>query len=387
MSLDKSLFLLDPEIIFLNHGSFGATPRPVFDIYQSWQRKLEYQPVKFLGREFNNHMAHSRQALASYFKADVDELVYIPNATFGVNAVARSIQFQPGDEILTTDHEYGACDRTWQFICQKSGAHYIKQAIPLPAAPADQIVDLIWEGVTKHTRLIFLSHITSPTALRMPVEAICDRAKNAGILTLIDGAHAPGQIPVDLHTINADFYTGNCHKWMLSPKGVGFLYASRSIQSLLEPLIVSWGYQAEPQFTTGNTFVDYFQWCGTHDPAAALSVPAAIQFQETFGWPQIRNQCHDLLTNLLLKINELTGLAELYSEKGDLNYQMGVAALPYIADLQNFKNQLYDKFHVEVPCIQWHDWQLLRISVQGYNTWEDLEQLIFALRILLPKHT
>lgn len=386
MSLDKSLFLLDPEVIFLNHGSFGATPRPVFEVYQSWQRKLEFQPVKFLGREFNQYMAEARQALALYLNADVDELVYIPNATFGVNAIARSLQLQPGDEILTSDHEYGACDRTWQFICQKSGADYIKQAIPLPAAQADEIVEQLWEGVTKHTRLIFLSHITSPTALRMPVEAICARAKQAGILTLIDGAHAPGQAPVDLHAIDADFYSGNCHKWMLSPKGAGFLYARHSMQSMLEPLVVSWGYQAEPQFTTGNKFVDVFQWRGTYDPAAALSVPAAIHFQETHDWPQVRSECHSLLTGLLFQINQLTGLADLYPKGDNFYFQMGIAALPHIEDLQAFKSELYQQFNIEVPCIQWHDWQLLRISVQAYNTQNDLEQLIYGLKLLLWKH-
>ena len=207
----KQHFLLDPDIHFLNHGSFGACPRPVFEAYQEWQRRLERQPVLFLGRELVGYEHQARQALGEYLHAEADDLVFVPNVTHGVNIVARSLSLGPGDEILTTNHEYGACDNTWEYLCRKSGTHYIHQPLPTPLESDEEIVAQLWQAVTPRTRLIFLSHITSPTAMILPVGAICQRARQEGILTLIDGAHAPGQILVDLEAIEADFYTGNCH--------------------------------------------------------------------------------------------------------------------------------------------------------------------------------
>src|SRR5215212_3618802 len=210
MSL-KEYFLLEPTVIFLNHGSYGATPKPVFEAYQNWQRRLEHQPVLFLGRELPALLRESRIALGTYLNADADDLVYIPNATHGVNIVAHSLRLQPGDEVLTTDHEYGACDYTWEFVCGRAGADYIHQSIPLPVHSEDEIVDTLWQAVTARTKVIFLSYITSVTALRLPVEKICKRAREAGILTIIDAAHAPGQIPVDLQALQADILFANAH--------------------------------------------------------------------------------------------------------------------------------------------------------------------------------
>ncbi|MBN1661062.1 MAG: aminotransferase class V-fold PLP-dependent enzyme, partial [Anaerolineae bacterium] len=241
----RDLFLLQPDVVFLNHGSFGACPRSVFEVYQRWQLELERQPVEFLGRRAPELMRAARQALGSYLGAEADDLVYVPNATTGLNAVARALPLLPGDEVLATDHEYGALDRTWRFVCARRGARYVNQPVPLPVESAEQVVEAIWGGVTERTRVLFLSHITSPTALILPVEALVRRARSAGILTVIDGAHVPGQTPLDLEALGADFYSGNCHKWLCSPKGAGFLYARREVQNLLEPLVVSWGWQPE----------------------------------------------------------------------------------------------------------------------------------------------
>ncbi|MBM3128713.1 MAG: aminotransferase class V-fold PLP-dependent enzyme [Chloroflexi bacterium] len=215
-SLFKELFLLDPEIVFLNHGSFGATPRPVFDAYQNWQRELERQPVEFLGRRFNNLMRDARAALAAYVHADAADLIYAPNATTALNIVARSLRLNPGDEILTTDHEYGALDRTWRFIARKTGAVYRAQPIPVPITTPEDFVARLWAGVTPRTRVVFLSHITSPTALIFPVAEICRRARAAGIISIVDGAHTIGQIPLNPEEIGADFYASNLHKWLFS---------------------------------------------------------------------------------------------------------------------------------------------------------------------------
>ena len=264
----KDAFLLDPKITFLNHGSFGACPRPVFEAYQAWQYILERQPVAFLGRRAGEFLAEARRSLANYLNVAADDLVYFPNPTTAINMVARSLALEPGDEILTTDHEYGAMDRTWNYVCQRRGAHYIHQPIPLPVLDQDQFVEQFWSGVTGKTRVIFISHITSPTGLIFPVEAICARARQAGILCIVDGAHAPGQIPLDLKAIGADIYTGACHKWLLAPKGAAFLYATRESQQWLDPLVVSWGYESE--YPSESQYIDYHEWQGTRDLSAYL---------------------------------------------------------------------------------------------------------------------
>jgi len=207
----KEHFLLDPEIVFLNHGSFGATPRSVFKAYQQWQRELEHQPVKFLGRRAGSLLAEARAVLADYVHCQPDEIVYATNPTTAINLIDRSLDLQPGDEILSTDHEYGAMERTWHFICKNTRAIFRQQSIPIPVTSKDEFVETFWAGVTSKTKIIFISQITSPTALIFPVEQICQRARQAGILTIVDGAHAPGQIPLDLTALGADFYTGACH--------------------------------------------------------------------------------------------------------------------------------------------------------------------------------
>ncbi|HBY06555.1 MAG TPA: hypothetical protein DEH22_01705 [Chloroflexi bacterium] len=212
MPSQKELFLLDPDVIFLNHGSFGACPRPVFEVYQQWQLELERQPVEFLGRRASPLLAEARAALAEYLHCQPDEVVYANNPTTAINLIVRSLPLQPGDEILATDHEYGAMERTWHFVCQKTGAIYRQQHIPLPVSTSEAFVETFWAGVTPQTRVIFISHITSPTGLIFPIAEICQRARQAGILTIVDGAHAPGQIPLDLTALGADFYTGACHK-------------------------------------------------------------------------------------------------------------------------------------------------------------------------------
>ena len=383
MSL-KEYFLLDPDIVFLNHGSFGASPRPVFEAYQDWQVRLERQPVLFLGRELDALLGESRSVLGRYLNADAEDLVYIPNATHGVNIIARSLQLKPGDEVLTTDHEYGACDYTWDFNCRKTGARYIHQSIPLPIHSEQEIIERFWLGVTPHTRVIYLSHITSPTAMRLPVEQICQRARQAGILTIIDAAHSPGQIPLNLQSLGADFVFGNCHKWMLNVKGSAFLYVRRERQALIEPLIVSWGYNTTPETTTGSRYVDLLQWTGTNDPAAALTVPTAIQFMQDHAWDTVRCECHTLLRQVIEQICELTDLPPLYPLDSDFYSQMGIAPLP-TSDLVILKSRLYNEYKVEVPLIQWQDRQFVRISVQGYNTSEDVERLVGALTILLSQ--
>lgn len=385
MSDLRDEFLLEPGVVFLNHGSFGATPRPVFEAYQRWQLQLERQPVRFFSREHDALMRYSRGMLGDYLGANPDDLVYVQNATQAVNIVARSLHLQPGDEILSSNHEYGACEYTWEFICSKTGAKVVHKSIPLPMEGDARAADSLWEGVTSLTRIIFLSHITSATALRLPVGEVCKRAREAGILTLIDGAHAPGQIPLDLPALGADFYTGNCHKWMLGPKGAGFLYARPEVQPLIEPLVVSWGFHPNGTPSVGSQFLDYLQWSGTRDPAAALAVPDAIQFMAEHDWDKVRRECHELLSEAIRRICDLTGLPSSYPLDSDNFAQMGIAPLPPSADLVVLKTRLYDDFRVEAPLTEWEGQKFIRVSVQAYNDQRDIDAMLDALKVLLPQ--
>lgn len=379
----RELFLLDPDIVFLNHGSFGATPRPVIEVYQDWLRRMERQPVRFVDQELPELLVTARQALGAYLNADAGELVYVPNATFGVNVIAQSLSLGPGDEVLATDHEYGACDRAWRYFSQKRGFSYIRQPISLPATSSEQIVEQFWLGVNTRTKVIFISHITSPTALTMPVEIICARARKAGILMVIDGAHAPGQINLDLKGIGADFYVGNGHKWLCGPKGSAFLYTRIDRQELIEPLVVGWGWGDDRTLSFGSDYLDYLQWWGTIYIAPYLAIPAAIRFQVEYNWPKVRKRCHDLVHQAIQRIDELTGLPSVYPDESGWYHQMAVAQLPPIPDIKSLKSQLYEQFKIEIPCIEWNDRQLIRVSVQGYNTQADIDALLAALSTLL----
>ncbi|WP_420640871.1 aminotransferase class V-fold PLP-dependent enzyme [Candidatus Leptofilum sp.] len=384
----KTEFLLDPDVVFLNHGSFGATPKAVFADYQAWQLRLERQPVQFIQQELWEHLAHARQQLGDFLGANADDLVFIPNATFGLNIVARSLALGPDDEVLTTDHEYGACDNVWQFLSQKRGFQYKCQQIPVPVTTPEAIVEQLWQGVTHRTRVIFLSHISSSTAVCFPVAEICRRARQAGIITVIDGAHVPGQLPLDLRAIDPDFYFGNLHKWLCSSKGSAFLYARTVRQPLIEPLVVGWGWGPERTLSFGSDFLDYNQWLGTNDVSAYLAVPAAIQFQEAHNWTAVRQSCHKLLTEAINRICALTGLASIYPEDGEGFYsQMATVPLPQLHDPEAFKGALLQAFNVEVPIVVWNGRHYIRISVQAYNMPTDIDTLLDALTTLLPKHT
>ena len=376
----KELFLLEPGITFLNHGSFGATPRAVFEVYQEWQRRLEGQPVRFLARELMDHLAEARSVLGQYLGAPAQDLAFVPNATYGVNLVARSLKLGVGDEILTTEHEYGACNNTWDFVAQKTGAMVVQQAIALPLRTPEEIIEQIWSGVSGRTKVIFLSHISSPTALCLPIQQICRRASAAGILTLIDGAHAPGQIPLDLEHIGADFYTGNCHKWLCAPKGSAFLYARPQVQHLLEPLVVSWGWTQDNQYNTGSRFLDNLQWPGTADFSAYLSVAAAIRFQAEHAWETVRMRCHELVCGAMQPICELTGLEPIYPARAGFYHQMATIPLPEGTKPAQLKSNLYDQHHIEIPCLEWQQRPYIRLSVQGYNTQQEIDHLLDALK-------
>jgi isopenicillin-N epimerase len=376
----RDRFLLRPGVVFLNHGSFGACPRPVFEAYQNWQLELERQPVEFIQRRSRELLREARQSLGDFVGADADDLVYVTNVTLGLNIVARSLPLEPGDEVLTTDQEYGSLNATWELVCAKRGARYVHRTVDLPIRSTEQVVEAIWSGVNDRTRVLFLSHITSPTALTLPVAELIHRAREAGIITVIDGAHAAGQVPLDLNALGADFYSANCHKWMMSPKGAGFLYARPEMQHLLEPLIGG-RRQGTPQ---GSRLVAEHQYQGTRDVASFLSVPAAIHFMRDHDWPAVRQACHELVRYARQEVAELTGVAPVIPDAETWFAQMAVLPIP-ACDLRALRSQLLDEHEIEIPLTRWDGQGFVRLSVQGYNTRADVERLIAALGALLPE--
>ncbi len=373
-------FLLDPSVTFLNHGSFGACPRPVFERYQAWQRELERQPVEFLGRRQRELLESARADLATYLHTATDNVVFQPNVTTALNVVARSLPLEPGDEILATDHEYGALERTWSFVTEHRQAVLKVQKLPKPFTDSEEIVASVWSGVTPKTKVLFISHITSPTAVRLPIEPLIARAQEAGIWTVVDGAHAPGQIELDLPALGVDFYGGNCHKWLSSAKGAGFLYVRPELQDLIEPLVISWGWHPRDPWWT--PFTDAIQRQATMDISAYLSVPAAIEFQRERDWPRVRQECHELVRLARAGIQELTGVEPLVPDDRRSFAQMAVLPLPAGTDAEQLKSRLYDEYRIEIPATRWGETPCLRVSVQGYNTRADIDRLLAAVRAL-----
>jgi isopenicillin-N epimerase len=353
--------------VFLNHGSFGACPRPVFEEYQRWQLELERQPVEFLARRYDELIEAAKARLADYLGARPDNLVFVPNASSGMNVVARSLQLGPGDEVLVTDHEYGGVDLLWQHVCDRTGAAFVRVAVV--AGPT--LVDELWAAVTPRTRVISVSHITSATALRFPVEEICRRARGEGILTAVDGAHAPGQIDVDLEALGADFYAGNCHKWLCAPKAAGFLWARPEHQAVLEPVVIGWSER------DGSSFAARHRWAGTRDPAAWLALPAALDFLAEHDWDDVRRRCHALAAVGRERLADL-GLSPLAPDPSWLD-QMVALELPDLGTAE-LKRRLYDGHRIEIPVQRWHGRPVIRASFQGYNDEADLDALIDALR-------
>lgn len=386
----KEEFQLDPDIVFLNHGSYGACPREVFRVFQGWQLEMERNPVAFLGRRSAELLRSSRERLAAYVGAKTDDLIYVPNATTGVNIVARSLVLRPGDEVLSIDHEYGACIATWQRVCEPQDATLRTVSIPLPLDAAG-FVDRVMHAVTPQTRLIFVSHITSTTALVLPIAGLIQAARTRGVLTLIDGAHAPGQIELNLDALGADFYTGNCHKWLCAPKSAAFLHARPEHHEMLHATVTSWGYLAGDHGKGGHTGFDAYtgttvlerrlQWQGTHDIAAYLSVPAAIDFQAQRDWPSHRARCHDMAMALMHRVATRYGQQTIAAD-GHFA-QMALCPVP-ACDGEALRSALFEQHHIEVPITEHAGRVFVRASVQAYNTAGDLAALEAALEAMLP---
>lgn len=381
-------FLLDPDLVFLNHGSFGACPIEVLDVQHRWQREMERNPVEFLGRRSAALLWDARLRLAGFVGARAEDLVFVANATTGVNTVARSLRLGPGDEILTTDHEYGACDAAWEWVCRQTGAHLVRVRIPLPF-DASALPDRLLAAASSRTRLVFLSHITSTTALIFPVAEVCRQARERGILSLVDGAHAPGHLAVDVDAVGADYYTGNCHKWMCAPKGAGFLHVRREHHELIEAPVVSWGYCSDVEgyagfdAYTGSTVIERrLQWQGTHDISAFLAVGAAIDFLLRHNWREGAQRGHVLAGTTRDRIASLTGLAPICDDQ-DFG-QMVAAELPW-RDPEGLRAELFGRFCIEVPITTHSGRLLVRPAFAMYNTAGDADSLFSAVARLISR--
>ena len=372
----KSQFLLRDDITFLNFGSFGACVKPVFEQYQAFQLELEQEPVQFITVKGVEYLKKSRKALANYLSCDDNDLVFVTNPSYAVNIIAKSFNLKAGDEILATNLEYGACDKTWNYYCNKVGAKYIRQEIPFPLTTTEEFVEAFFKGLTSKTKLVFISHITSTTGLRLPAEAICKKAKELGLMTFVDGAHAPAQIDLNLSTLQADIYTGACHKWMMTPKGSSFLYVKKELQHLFDPLIVSWGY--EPNLSTPATFFDYHQMQGTRDYSAFLTIPIAIDFMEKNDWKNVSKDCRDMVRENVTRFATLLNTEALTTNPNEFLVQLCSTKIKTNEPLK-LKQLLYDTYKIEVPVMQLDDKVFLRYSIQIFNTQKDLDILYDAL--------
>lgn len=372
----KSQFLLDPKITYLNHGSFGACPKPIFDNYQQWQRELETEPVQFITKNAFRYLKESKQALASFVGCKAQDFFFTPNPTFAINVIMRSLDLKPGDEILATDHEYGAMDRTWNFYSKKTGAKYVRANISLPIVSKEQTIEEFWSNYSPKTKIIFINHMSSATALIFPVKEICDKAKSLGLITIVDGAHVPGHIDLNIGALDPDFYTGTAHKWMLTPKGSSFLYVKKQYQEMLDPLVVSWGYESD---NPGESqFLDYHEHQGTRDISAYLTIPAAIRFLGGNNWKNETARCKQMILDNYGSFCDLLGTKPICPITAEFLGQMCSVPVQTENPLA-LKELLFDKYQIEIPVMKIGNHTFVRISLNGYNTQADLEKLRSAL--------
>lgn len=369
-------FLLRNDITFLNFGSFGACVKPVFNRYQQYQLELEQQPVEFITVNGPKYLERSRKALGDYLQCHQDDLVFVTNPSYAVNIIAKSLALQPGDEILTTNLEYGACDKTWEYYCEKSGARYKKQAIRFPIQSKEDVVEQFCAGITPNTKLIFISHLTSSTGLRLPIEEILAVAEEKGIMSFVDGAHGPAQVPVNLGTLQADIYTGACHKWMMTPKGSSFLYVRRDLQPLFDPLIVSWGYKA--QFPSHSQFLDYHQMQGTRDFSAFLTIPDSIEFMQQHNWESVAADCRKLVQHNASEFCEILNTSPLAPITDDFIAQLFSAEIK-TKEPEKLKAHLINEYKIEIPVMRHGDKVYLRYSINAFNNQQDLDKLFASL--------
>jgi isopenicillin-N epimerase len=384
-----ALWPLDPAVSFLNHGSYGACPTEILRHQSALRAEMEAEPVRFLGRELEGRLDAARAALAAFVGADPDDLAFVANATGGVNAVLRSLRLEAGDELLTTDHAYAACRNTLDYVAERTGARVVVATVPFPVSTPQAVVDVVLAGVTPRTRLALVDHVTSPTGLVLPLERIVAALSARGVDTLVDGAHAPGMIPLDLDRLGAAYYSANCHKWLCTPKGSAFLWVRRDRQADVHPLTISHGAKGER--AGRSRFRLEFDWTGTQDPTAWLVVPAAIEYLGGLvagGWPALMARNRALALEARRRLCAAAGTPpacpdEMIGSLASVILPDGVAGGPAGRGVpEPLQARLFEAHRIEVPIMRWPapPRRLLRISAQLYNRPEQFVRLADALR-------
>jgi isopenicillin-N epimerase len=360
----RDAFLLEPNAAHLNHGSYGATPRVVFAAAENWRRRMEAQTGRIFQREFPAALRKAATRLAAFLDAGGKDLVFVDNATAGVNAVLRSFALQSGDEILATSHGYGAVARAMRYVASRIGAVVVEAPVPFPILGEDEIVAAVTQRFTARTRLLVLDHVTSPTAPVLPVARIAAAAKARGIAVLIDGAHAPGMLDLDIPALGVDFYVGNCHKWLFAPKGCAFLWTAPTMQAAIHPLVISHGY--------GGGFLAEFDWTGTRDPGTWLAIETALDFVETIGADVLRAR------NYQLRREAAALLCRRWAVEPPACSPF-TALPPRLESAKQIRATLWDQHRIDVPAIPFAGRLWVRISAQIYNDIADYRRLGDAL--------
>ena len=387
-----ALWPLDRHVAFLNHGSFGACPAEVLRHQAALRAEMEAEPVRFLSRELDDRLDAARAALAAYVGAEADDLAFVTNATGGVNAVLRSLDFAAGDELLTTDHAYGACRNTLDYVAARTGARVVVATIPFPVGSPDEVVEVVLAKATSRTRLALLDHVTSPTALILPIERLAVELGRRGVEILVDGAHAPGMVPLDLGRLGVTYYSGNCHKWLCAPKGTAFLWVRRDRHAAVRPLTISHGATA---VRPGRSrFRLEFDWTGTSDPTGWLTVPRAIEYVGSLlpgGWPAVMARNHGLALEARGLLCAAAGTPppcpdSMVGSLASVRLPDGTAPVTWRRP-DPLQGRLFDDWRIEVPVMSWPaaPRRLIRVSAQLYNDRAQYERLAEALRKELPR--
>jgi isopenicillin-N epimerase len=388
-SAARAEMMLDPTVANLNTGSFGPLPKVVFEEVTRLRRRLAEEPMDFLLRQIPPLLWNAREQLANFLGADPRRLAFTANVTAAINTVAASLQLAAPGEILLTDHEYGAMHWCWERAAQRQGLTL--RTFPLAVSPKtpDEVLDAVRSALTERTRLLFFSHVLSPTGMVLPAKEICAQARRRNIVTVVDGAHSPAMIQLDLDELGCDFYGGNCHKWLLAPTGSGFLYLGVGNEDRLQPLQVSWGWhhdrlRPDDRDEYGSTpRLRAFEFEGIRDTCPWLAVPSAIQFQERLGWQAIRARIAELVGYVRKRLMTVLGLESVTPSHHELNGAMTAFRLPAATDAGFLRAGLWEKHRIEVPIIERPDALLLRVSTHFYNMEEELDRLAEALRQLL----
>lgn len=372
----RAHFLLDPDVCFLNHGSFGACPRAVLDAQTRLRERMERQPVLFLARELEGLLDEARATLAAFVGAAPEDLAFVSNATTGVNAVLRSLALAPGDELLTTDHAYNACGNALDYVARRAGARVVVAPVPFPLESDEQVISAVTGAATERTRLALIDHVTSPTGLVFPVRAVVEALQGRGIDVLVDGAHAPGMLPLALGEVGAAYYTGNCHKWLCAPKGAGFLVVRRDRQEGLVPTVVSHGWNAP---AGRSRFHLLFDWLGTVDPTPWLCIPEAIRTIGALlpgGWPEVMARNHALALQARALLVDRCGLVPAAPEA---NLGTLVAFELAAGDPVTLQAELLAQHGIEIPVYRWNGRRLIRLSAAIHTELRDVQRLAAAL--------